>query len=240
MGRTGLPGDRHAARHRRHPADAGAARAGGGRRDRDHAAGHRGGAMPARASKMFEKVSVPVLGVVENMSTHVCITAAMRRRAVRRRAAARAGGGVRRELLARLPLDARSRGGRRRPPDGRCRAGSARRRPMNDGAAGGRRACSRGPKRSVGAVSEDRRREKTAEMSIKSGSLDPPHGRAARDDRALRAGPGARGRTASRIVSYGTSSYGYDVRCAASSRSSPTSTRPSSTRRPSTRRASWT
>jgi deoxycytidine triphosphate deaminase len=45
--------------------------------------------------------------------------------------------------------------------------------------------------------------------------VDPPHGAAARHDRALR----ARRRCATapdgrRIVSYGTSSYGYDIRCA--------------------------
>ena len=43
--------------------------------------------------------------------------------------------------------------------------------------------------------------------------MDPPHGADARDDRAVRARPGARASTASRIVSYGTSSYGYDMRC---------------------------
>ncbi len=43
LGRTRLPRGRHAAGHRRHPADAGATRAGVRRRDRDHAAGHGAG-----------------------------------------------------------------------------------------------------------------------------------------------------------------------------------------------------
>ena len=46
LGRPRLPRDRHAAGHRRHPAHAGAARAGRGRRHRDHAAGHRAGRCP--------------------------------------------------------------------------------------------------------------------------------------------------------------------------------------------------
>jgi deoxycytidine triphosphate deaminase len=44
--------------------------------------------------------------------------------------------------------------------------------------------------------------------------VDPPHGRAARHDRALRARAGAHAPDGHRIVSYGTSSYGYDIRCA--------------------------
>jgi dCTP deaminase len=44
--------------------------------------------------------------------------------------------------------------------------------------------------------------------------MDPPHGRRARHDRALRARPGAREREGRKIISYGTSSYGYDIRCA--------------------------
>jgi dCTP deaminase len=44
--------------------------------------------------------------------------------------------------------------------------------------------------------------------------MDPPHGRAARHDRALRARPDPPGADGRKIVSYGTSSYGYDIRCA--------------------------
>ena len=43
--------------------------------------------------------------------------------------------------------------------------------------------------------------------------VDPPHGGGAPHDRAVRAGPGQAGRTAAAVVSYGTSSYGYDIRC---------------------------
>jgi deoxycytidine triphosphate deaminase len=44
--------------------------------------------------------------------------------------------------------------------------------------------------------------------------MDSPHGRAARHDRALRAWPSSPRRGWQKIVSYGTSSYGYDIRCA--------------------------
>ena len=78
LGRSRLPDRRHAARHRRHPAHAGAARAGDRRGDRHHAAGHRARSTRARASKMFEKVEVPVLGIVENMACTSARTAATR------------------------------------------------------------------------------------------------------------------------------------------------------------------
>jgi ATP-binding protein involved in chromosome partitioning len=41
------------------------------RRDRDHAAGHRAAGRP-KGLKMFEKVGIPILGIVENMAMHVC------------------------------------------------------------------------------------------------------------------------------------------------------------------------
>jgi deoxycytidine triphosphate deaminase len=44
--------------------------------------------------------------------------------------------------------------------------------------------------------------------------MDTAHGRAARHDRALRAWPDPRTQRANKIISYGTSSYGYDIRCA--------------------------
>ena len=45
--------------------------------------------------------------------------------------------------------------------------------------------------------------------------MDPPHGREHRNDRTVRAGPDPhRRRPVNKIVSYGTSSYGYDIRCA--------------------------
>jgi ATP-binding protein involved in chromosome partitioning len=40
--------------------------------DRHHAAGHRAASTPRRASTMFEKVGVPILGIVENMAVHCC------------------------------------------------------------------------------------------------------------------------------------------------------------------------
>ena len=43
--------------------------------------------------------------------------------------------------------------------------------------------------------------------------MDPAHGGADRNDRALRARQ-VRGPRWPRIISYGTSSYGYDIRCA--------------------------
>jgi ATP-binding protein involved in chromosome partitioning len=46
-------------------------RAHDGRRHRHHAAGHRA-AGRAKGIKMFEKVGVPILGIVENMAVHIC------------------------------------------------------------------------------------------------------------------------------------------------------------------------
>jgi hypothetical protein len=55
--------------------------------------------------------------------------------------------------------------------------------------------------------------------------MDPPDGGVAQNDRAVRAGQ-VREANGHKIVSYGTSSYGYDIRCSTNSRSSRTSTRP--------------
>jgi ATP-binding protein involved in chromosome partitioning len=72
LGRAGLPDHRHATGHRRHPAHANAARA------------RVSGAVivttpqdialldARKGLMMFRKVEVPVLGIVENMSVHVC------------------------------------------------------------------------------------------------------------------------------------------------------------------------
>ena len=69
--------------------------------------------------KMFEKVSVPVLGIVENMSIHVCSQLRPQRAHLRQRRAASAWPseyGVR--LLGRAAARcAHPRGGRRRAPD---------------------------------------------------------------------------------------------------------------------------
>ena len=77
--------------------------------------------------RMFQKVAVPVLGIVENMSTHVCsqcgheepIFGAGRRRGAWPRSTASA-------LLGQLPLDIRIRERDRwRPADGHRRAGES-------------------------------------------------------------------------------------------------------------------
>ena len=110
---------------------------------------------------MFQKVEVPVLGIVENMSTHVCSNCGHEEHIFG------AGGGARMaeqygvELLggaaARYP---HPRAGRRRPADRRRRAGlAARPRLYRDGAPHGRRAGA--PRaRPQHAVSEDRRGRK--------------------------------------------------------------------------------
>ena len=76
--------------------------------------------------QMFQKVDVPVLGIVENMSTHVCSKCGHEEPIFG------AGGGARMaeqygvSLLGQLPLDIRirERDGRR-PADGRRRAGES-------------------------------------------------------------------------------------------------------------------
>ena len=105
LGRARLPRRRHAAGHGRYPAHARAARAGGRRGDRHHAAGH-SAADARKGLKMFEKVSVPVLGIVENMSVHICYQCGHAEHIFG------AGGGARMaeqygvKLLGELPLDA--------------------------------------------------------------------------------------------------------------------------------------
>ena len=82
---------------------------------------------------MFEKVSVPVLGIIENMSVHVCSHCGHAEHIFG------AGGGARLAaengvtLLGELPLDARiQRAGRRRTTDSGRRAGAVqRRRPIS-------------------------------------------------------------------------------------------------------------
>jgi len=55
--------------------------------------------------KMFEKVSVPVLGVVENMSTHICPKCGYEEHIFGTGGGARMAGEYRVELLGELPLD---------------------------------------------------------------------------------------------------------------------------------------
>ena len=59
--------------------------------------------------RMFQKVNVPVLGIVENMSTHVCSQLRPRGADLRQRRRRAHGGAVRRRLLGQLPLDIRIR-----------------------------------------------------------------------------------------------------------------------------------
>ena len=98
--------------------------------------------------KMFEKVAVPVLGIVENMSVHVCSQLRPRRAHLRRRR--RRAHGARStacELLGELPLDAHIReeadGGR--PTVVAAPGLAARPAVFRDGAPHGRRAgaCAR-------------------------------------------------------------------------------------------------
>ena len=73
--------------------------------------------------KMFEKVSVPVLGIVENMSIHVCSQLRPRRAHLRHRRRRAHGRAVRRAAARRAAARcAHPRGGRRRAPDGGGRA----------------------------------------------------------------------------------------------------------------------
>ena len=199
--------------------------------------------------KMFEKVSVPVLGIVENMSVHVCSNCGHAEHIFG------AGGGARMaeqygvRLLGELPLDAHIReeadGGR---PTVVAAPDSPRARRTSRWRGARPRALARACARSQQRVSEDRGRRdlnngafahyalapaargcdtssfgrrrfapandagELDEHQVRQ--LDPTHGARARHDRAVRGRAGARRPTASKIVSYGTSSYGYDVRCA--------------------------
>ena len=131
--------------------------------------------------KMFEKVAVPVLGIVENMSMHVCSNCGHVEHMFG------AGGGARMaaeygvELLGELPLDTRIREqSRRRPTDGGGRARRARARaPTSRRRAHAAAALARrqpGPQR---AVPEDRRRRQLNEHQVATtGSGGWPRSRA--------------------------------------------------------------
>jgi ATP-binding protein involved in chromosome partitioning len=227
----------------------------------------------SKALKMFEKVQVPVLGIVENMAVHVCSHCGHAEHLFGEGGGERMAAQYGVPLLGSLPLDIgiREQGDagvprpiRRRPGYAeargawsRCwRNGRARRyrcpprwSDARDGAAlrsvavrfpAGRCGRVAGPVGYHRRPSRPRpRRPSGQSMSIKSDRwirrMSEQHGMIEPfEPGQVKQGGGQR------IVSYGTSSYGYDVRCAASSRCSPTSTRPSSTRRPSTRAASST
>ncbi len=72
LGRPRLPGDRHAAGHRRHPADPGAEGAGGRLRSSSPRRRTWRCWMPRRAWRCSARCNIPVLGVVENMAVHIC------------------------------------------------------------------------------------------------------------------------------------------------------------------------
>ena len=163
--------------------------------------------------KMFEKVNVPVLGIVENMSVHVCTNCGHVEHLFG------AGGGARMaaqygvELLGELPLDARVReeadGG---APTVVARPDSPHAAPISRWRAARPprwRAARRTARRCSRRSSSKRARQDEHQVR----QLDPPHGGEGADDRAVRARAGARSADGHKIVSYGTSSYGYDVRC---------------------------
>jgi deoxycytidine triphosphate deaminase len=170
--------------------------------------------------KMFEKVSVPVLGIVENMSVHVCSQCGHVEHVFG------AGGGARMatqygvRLLGELPLDAHI---REETDAGRPTVAAAPDSPRAQAIFRWRAA--RPPRcRSACATAARCFRKswlKTAEsseaghesMSIKS---DRWIRRMAREQGMIEpfAPEQVRAVDGHKIVSYGTSSYGYDVRCA--------------------------
>ena len=143
--------------------------------------------------RMFQKVDVPVLGIVENMSPHVCSKCGHEEPIFG------SGGGARMaeqygvtcwracrstSVSARKPTA----GGRR---SSRIRTGRIGRAYLDDGAPHGRRASRSAPRRGVAASRRSPSRTPDREHQVRP--LDPPHGRRARHDRAVRAGSGARG-----------------------------------------------
>ena len=109
LARPRLPDRRHAAGHRRHPAHARAAVPVTGAvivtTPQDIAL-----LDASKGLKMFEKVGVPILGIVENMAVHVCSNCGHAEHifgAGRRRAHVRSEYGV--DYLGALPLDIRIR-----------------------------------------------------------------------------------------------------------------------------------
>ena len=148
--------------------------------------------------KMFEKVAVPVLGIVENMSVHVCTNCGHVEHMFG------AGGGARMAaqygvaLLGELPLDARMReeadGGAPTvvaAPDSPRAAAVLRNGAPHRGGAGAPRA---GTAAACFRRSSSKKARELDEHQVRQ--LDPPHGARTAHDRAVRAGAGARTRTA--------------------------------------------
>ena len=131
---------------------------------------------------MFEKVAVPVLGIVENMSLHVCTNCGHVEHIFGEGGGARMAAEHGIQLLGALPLDARVReeadGGA--PSVLSAPGHAARRRVCRHGPSHRRRAGASRP-RSARPVSADRRRRKLGTACTRAHehqvrSLDPPHG----------------------------------------------------------------
>ncbi len=117
-GRTRLPGGRHAARYRRHPADAGAARPGERRHHRHHAAGHRAPGRPQGPEDVREGRSAGARRGGEHEHPHLQPVRPCRAHLRQRRRCAH-GGAIRRAVAGRAAARyPDSRGGRRRVADG--------------------------------------------------------------------------------------------------------------------------
>ncbi len=193
--------------------------------------------------KMFEKVGMPILGIVENMSIHVCTQVRPRRAHLRRGRRRAMCEGLRRAVprqpAARHPHPraGRLRHARRWSPTPTARS------PRSTARSRARRR-SRSAQQGRGLqreVPEDRHPEHVTPAppgretrGDQVGQVDPPHGGRAPHDRAVRAGPGARGqRPAHRLLRHVELRLRHPL-LRTNSRSSPTSTPRSSTRRTST------
>ena len=161
--------------------------------------------------KMFEKVEVRVLGIVENMSVHVCSNCGHIEHIFGSGGGARMAAAVRGAIARRVAArHSHPRGGGRRLADGGGRTGQRTRTRLSaDGAARGGAACDVEQGLQLD-VSQD---HSGSDLSIKSdrwirrmasehGMIEPFSPEQVRNS------------DGHKIVSYGTSSYGYDVRCA--------------------------
>ncbi len=170
---------------------------------------------------MFEKVSVPVLGIIENMSMHVCSNCGHVEHIFG------AGGGARMAaecgvaLLGELPLDAQIReqadGGRptvvAEPDSARARRPTSRPRGMPRRHWRGARAIAARCSPRSWSKTPERAGHRQKRMSIKSDNWIRRMAREHGMIEPFEAGQ-VRDGVAGRVISYGTSSYGYDVRCA--------------------------
>ena len=191
---------------------------------------------------MFEKVAVPVLGIVENMSIHVCTNCGHSRAYLRRRRRRAHGRAVRRAPAGRAAAGcAHPRGGRRRPADGGRRARLGARAALSrDGTPHGcgAGACARAIAAACFRISWSKKPDRRSRMSIKS---DNWIRRMAREHGMIEPFEAGQVRAGERPAgSSPTAPPATATTCAAraNSRSSPTSTPPSSIRSSSTRRAS--